>query len=83
MKRVEVPVLFITGRHDYASPESVEFYHQSTPNSEVEIVEDASHFPHLERPDQYLKIVGNFLRRVESLSTIESECRYRRSQKRP
>jgi proline iminopeptidase len=83
IRRIEVPVLFITGRHDYASPESVEFYHQNTPNSEVEIVEDASHFPHLERPNQYLKVVGDFLRRIESLSTVESEYQHRRSQKRP
>ena len=73
MKRVEIPVLFITGRHDYASPESVEIYHQNTPNSEIEIVEDASHFPHLERPDHYLEVVRDFLRRVDALSTIEPD----------
>lgn len=74
MSHVGVPVLFITGRYDYVSPESVEVYHQNTPNSEVGIVEDASHFPHLERSDHFLEIVKDFLQRVESLSAAQPKC---------
>lgn len=62
---IQVPVLFITGRYDYASPESARVYRERTPNAELEIIDEAAHFPHLEKPQQFIRIVREFLKRVE------------------
>jgi proline iminopeptidase len=65
LSTIQVPVLFITGRYDYASPESTRIYKEHTPNAELEIIDDASHFPHLEKPDRFISVVREFLAREE------------------
>ncbi len=66
LHRIEVPVLFICGRHDEATPETCDIYHRSLPGSEFHVVEDASHMQHVEQPEQFMELVENFLRRAES-----------------
>jgi pimeloyl-ACP methyl ester carboxylesterase len=65
LSTTQVPVLFITGRYDYATPESARIYKEHTPNAELEIIDEASHFPHLEKPDRFIGIVSEFLTRAE------------------
>jgi len=65
LSEIKVPVLYTCGRYDEATPETTEFYHTRTPISEIRVIEDASHEHHLEKPDEYLSVVRDFLRRVE------------------
>ncbi len=65
LDEIEVPVLYTCGRYDEATPETTEFYRSRTPISEITVIEDASHEHHLEKPEEYLSVVRDFLRRVE------------------
>lgn len=62
---IHVPVLFTCGEFDEAAPESVKLYQRALPGSEIAVFEGASHSHHVERPEEYLKIVRDFLRRME------------------
>ncbi len=65
LNEIEVPVLYTCGRYDEATPETTEFYRGRTPISEIAVIEDASHEHHLEKPEEYLRVVRDFLHRVE------------------
>lgn len=63
--RIKTPVLFTAGEFDEATPDTVRDYAAMLPGSEVIIFEDASHMHHLEKPEEYLKTVREFLHRHE------------------
>ena len=65
LRRIRVPVLFICGRYDEATPSTTEYYHHNLPGSELHVVEDASHMQHVEQPDEFIGVVGDFLWRAE------------------
>lgn len=71
LKEIKVPVLFTCGRYDEATPETTAIYQQALPGSEMVVIEDASHEHHLEKPQEYLERVRNFLRRIEGRETTE------------
>lgn len=54
--RLEVPVYFFTGRHDYTTPfELVEEFHETleAPHNEIVWFENSAHMPNFEEPDRY------------------------------
>ncbi|MDX1467744.1 MAG: proline iminopeptidase-family hydrolase [Acidimicrobiia bacterium] len=61
LTKVEVPVLFVCGRHDEATPESATYFASLVPEAQLHVLEEASHFPFLEQPDEFLEAVGDFL----------------------
>ena len=63
---IDIPSLVITGEYDEATPALAQEVHRGLPDSELIIVEDASHLSFVERPDEYLQAVGGFLTRVEA-----------------
>jgi len=65
LARIGLPALFTCGRHDEAAPETCAYYQSLMPGSELAILEDASHMHHLERPEEYLRLARDFLRRNE------------------
>ncbi len=65
LRRIRIPVLFICGRYDEATPATTEYYHRNLPGSEFHVVEDASHMQHVEQPEEFMGRVGDFLRRAE------------------
>ena len=71
LKEIKVPVLFTCGRYDEATPKTTAIYQQALPGSEMVVIEDASHEQHLEKPQEYLKLVRNFLRRIEGKETVK------------
>lgn len=71
LKEIKVPVLFTCGRYDEATPETTAIYQQALPGSEMVVIEDASHEHHLEKPQEYLELVRNFLRRIEGKETVK------------
>jgi L-proline amide hydrolase len=58
---VHVPVLVISGEHDEATPAVVRPLADALPDALWELLEGASHGPHLEQPERFLELVENFL----------------------
>lgn len=60
--RVEVPTLLIMGRHDQVMlPQNIDGTAEIIPNSTVVWLEDCGHMPMIEKPDEYLTILHDFL----------------------
>ena len=62
---IGLPTLVTSGRYDEATPLIAETVHRGIAGSEWVIFEQSSHVAHLEEEDEYRRVVGNFLRRVE------------------
>ncbi len=58
---IDVPVLFTCGEFDEATPKTTEYYSSKVKNSKFVIFSHASHMHHLEREEEYLKTVNEFL----------------------
>ncbi|MDP4162878.1 MAG: proline iminopeptidase-family hydrolase [Bacillota bacterium] len=65
LKEIDCPTLYTCGRFDEATPESTEYFSSLTPNSHFHIFEDSAHMPYLEEPEEYLKVIGEFLKSVD------------------
>jgi proline iminopeptidase len=62
LKRVNVPVLVIHGRHDPL--QSAQEVHEALAGSRLEIIDEAGHFPWVEQPDVFFRLLDGFLRSV-------------------
>jgi L-proline amide hydrolase len=58
---IEAPTLLISGRHDEATPATVQPYADRIPDVRWSIFEESSHSPHLEESERCLKLVDEFL----------------------
>jgi L-proline amide hydrolase len=58
---VAVPTLLVSGRHDEATPETVQPYYDNIPDVRWEIFAESSHMPHVEEPERFAEVVGGFL----------------------
>lgn len=67
LKKISSPVLLTCGFYDEATPTTTRYYQENIPGSEIYIFEDASHEHHLEKPQEYLQVVRDFLRRAEKV----------------
>lgn len=64
---VDVPTLIIAGKEDRLTPvKYAEFFKNHIPNSELVVVEGASHMVMLEKPEKFNSILDSFLNRVLS-----------------
>lgn len=61
---IAVPTLLISGRHDEATPATVQPYQDLIPDVRWTIFEDSSHLPHLEEPDKFLEVMSAYLRQL-------------------
>ena len=61
IRSINVPTLLLSGRHDEATPATVQPFFDNIPDVRWEIFEDSSHMPFVEEPDRYRSIVENFL----------------------
>ena len=61
LERIQAPVLLISGRHDEATPATVQPYADRIPDVHWRIFEESSHLPHLEESEACLKLVAEFL----------------------
>ena len=61
LERIQAPVLLISGRHDEATPATVQPYADRIPDVRWRIFEESSHLPHLEESEACLKLVAEFL----------------------
>ena len=65
LNEISVPALFTAGRYDEATPEATALYHGFTPGASLEIFENSSHMAMHEETDLYVKVIREFLRKVE------------------
>jgi proline-specific peptidase len=63
---IRVPTLVVTGEHDEATPPINRTVSGGIPGAESVIVADASHMAHVERTEEYLRLLDDFLSRVET-----------------
>jgi pimeloyl-ACP methyl ester carboxylesterase len=62
LSQINIPTLVVWGRHDgILSLENAYEGMARIPNATLEIIEDCAHEPMLERPDEFIRIVGSFL----------------------
>ncbi|MBB2913058.1 L-proline amide hydrolase [Streptosporangium becharense] len=59
---IAVPTLLISGRHDEATPATVQPYADLVPDVRWEIFENSSHIPHLEEPERFTDVMIDFLK---------------------
>lgn len=61
LSAIQVPTLIISGRHDEATPATVQPYKDGIRGSRWEIFENSSHMPHVEEKERCMRVVGEFL----------------------
>jgi L-proline amide hydrolase len=61
LDRIAVPVLLVSGRHDEATPATVQPFADRIENVRWEIFENSSHLPHLEEQERCMQVIGDFL----------------------
>ena len=61
LHRIRVPTLFLWGASDrIASPEYGRAYSRLVPGSQFDLIDDAGHYPHLERPEIFARRIADF-----------------------
>jgi L-proline amide hydrolase len=63
--RIAVPTLLLSGRHDEATPRTVQPFYDAIRGARWEIFESSSHMPFIEERDRYLELVNAFLTQVD------------------
>ena len=65
LPEINVPALAIVGRHDEFTPvEKAEEIRQYLKNCKLAVIEDSGHLPGMEQPDEFNRIMLNFLNTV-------------------
>jgi L-proline amide hydrolase len=62
---IDVPTLLLTGRHDEATPATVQPYFELIPDVRWEVFEESSHVPNLEEPERFLAVLLEFLQNLD------------------
>lgn len=62
ISQITIPALFITGQYDEVPPAGAAADAAHMPRATAVVIPNASHLCNLEQPDEYLKIVGPWLR---------------------
>ncbi|MGC2169041.1 MAG: proline iminopeptidase-family hydrolase [Acidimicrobiales bacterium] len=58
---ITAPTLLLSGRHDEATPATIQPFFENIPDVRWEIFEDSSHMPFVEETDRYMDVVDGFL----------------------
>jgi L-proline amide hydrolase len=62
LPQLRVPTLVVAGAHDEAQPETWQPFVDLMPDVRSHVFPDSSHMPHVEEPQAFLDVVGQFLR---------------------
>ncbi len=66
IRDVRVPTLITCGRHDEATPDVGKSMQRAIPGSELVVFENSAHMAMLEESEEYVRVVRDFLWRVEA-----------------
>jgi len=58
---ITAPTLVISGRHDEATPATVQPFYDEIDTVEWEILEESSHLPHVEEPERFFQVLRAWL----------------------
>lgn len=61
---IEAPTLLISGRHDEATPVTVQPHQELIPNVRRELFQESSHHPHPEEPELFRGVMTDFLKNL-------------------
>ena len=61
LRPVTAPVLVVHGSRDLQPEASSRVYAEAFPNSQFRVIQGASHFPQIDRPEEFAKVAGEFL----------------------
>ncbi|HYA67276.1 MAG TPA: alpha/beta hydrolase [Acidimicrobiales bacterium] len=62
---LDLPVLLVVGENDALCPPSaMRLVAGQIPGADLRVIEDAGHSPYFERPEEWIELVGEFLRRA-------------------
>jgi L-proline amide hydrolase len=62
LAQIDVPTLVVAGEHDEARPEVWRPFVQRIPDVSSHVFAQSSHMPHVEQPEEFRHVVGDFLR---------------------
>jgi proline iminopeptidase len=65
LREITVPTLLPAGRWGNPNADTVYWYHDQMPGSEMAVLENSADMPQFEDLDRCLEVIGNFLRRVD------------------
>jgi proline iminopeptidase len=63
---LNLPVLFLAGRHDEAVPETVEDFRRRVPGARMHVLENSAHATYRTETAEYVRIVREFLAETEA-----------------
>jgi proline iminopeptidase len=63
--QIEVPTLITCGQYDESAPPTCHAFSKMIPGAQLAVIPNASHLPHIERPDQVMAIMHTFLNECE------------------
>jgi proline iminopeptidase len=66
---LRLPVLFLTGRYDEATPETVADFHRLVPGSEFVVLENSAHMSMLDEPEKFMSVVRSNSRDAHDSTT--------------
>ena len=72
---ITVPALLIGGRYDECRPDHLADMHRRMPDSQLVIIEDASHLCFAEQPAEFAAVVNAFLDKTDGGSSPEQAAR--------
>jgi pimeloyl-ACP methyl ester carboxylesterase len=56
------PALIVWGSEDLDTPPSyAELMRRQIPNATLRVIRGAGHFPFVDRPDEFVKVIANFI----------------------
>lgn len=65
LNEIHVPAIYTCGRYDEATPKSTKYFSTLTPNGKFHVFEQSAHMPYIEEPEEYIRVIGSFLKDVD------------------
>lgn len=66
LSSIDIPTLLVWGRDDKETPiAQAEIMKKEIRNSKLLVIENAGHFPHLDKPEEFIKTVVEFLKEAQ------------------
>jgi 3-oxoadipate enol-lactonase len=74
LARIAMPTLVMVGEEDAITPPaSARELHARIPHSTLEVIEHAAHFPMLEQPQAFNRVLQRFIERVDPVDTASAQ----------
>ena len=65
LSHIQAPTLIICGQYDESAPTTCHEFSKLIPGAQLAVIPNASHLPHIERPDPFMMILRTFLKECE------------------